>query len=88
MPILKSPAKRMRSDAKKGARNLTVRTSLKTAYKRLVVLVGKKSKDAKKKAEELVSLYDRAASHGIIPKGRANRKKARIAKLVAKSPKK
>ena len=88
MPILKSPAKRMRSDAKRAARNLAVKTRLKTEYKRLIKLVKEKSKDKDKNAQVLVSLYDKAVTHGAIPKARANRKKARIAQLLAKSSKK
>jgi small subunit ribosomal protein S20 len=88
MPILKSPAKRMRSDAKKKLLNLESKTRLKTLYKNLTLLVKEKSKDAEKKVRELSSQLDKAASRGIIKKNTASRKKARIAKLFAKSSKK
>ena len=35
-------------------------------------------------AQVLVSKWDRAVSRGVVPKGRANRKKARIAGALAK----
>jgi small subunit ribosomal protein S20 len=85
MPILKSGAKRMRSDAKKRATNLETVSELKTLFKKLAALAQEKSKDAAERAKELVSLFDKAVSRGIIPKGRANRKKARIARLFKKS---
>ena len=87
MPILQSPAKRMRSDAKKHLRNLETKTRLKTLYKKLVVLAKEKSKDAQAKARELTSQLDKAAGHGIITKNTASRKKGRIAKLLSKKSK-
>jgi small subunit ribosomal protein S20 len=85
MPILPSGAKRMRSDAKKRLKNLDTRSELKTLFKKLALLTSEKSKDVESKARELVSLFDKAVSRGIIPKGRADRKKARIAYLLKKT---
>ncbi len=84
MPILKSAAKRMRSDAKKRSRNVEAKSELKTLYKKLADLSKAKASDAQEKARELVSLFDKATSRGVIPVSRANRKKARIANLLAK----
>ena len=39
---------------------------------------------AKEAAAELISAYDKAVSHGIVPRGRADRKKSRIAHFLAK----
>jgi small subunit ribosomal protein S20 len=88
MPILKSPAKRMRSDAKKRGKNIEATSRLKSLYKKLLVLAQAKSKDLEAQARELVSLYDKAVSRGVIPKNRANRKKSRISALISKSSKK
>jgi len=88
MPNLPSGAKHMRSDAKRRATNLDTTSRLKTLYKKLAVLAQEKSKDTKEKARELVSLFDKAVSRGIIPENRANRKKARIAALISKVPSK
>ena len=88
MPILKSGAKRMRSDAKKRLLNLETNSELKTLFKKLAALTTeKKSKELETKARELVSLFDKAVSRGIIPKGKADRKKGRIAHLLKKSTK-
>ena len=85
MPILKSPAKRMRSDAKKRLLNLNTKTRLKTLSSQVRALAKEKSKDLEAKARTLVSQLDKAVRHGVVPKNAANRKKARIAKLVSKS---
>ena len=81
MPNIKSAEKHMRSDAKKHARNQAAVTELKTLWKKLTVL--EKEPD---KAEEfsrlVISRYDRAVSRGIIPRGRADRKKSRIAEFL------
>jgi small subunit ribosomal protein S20 len=88
VPILKSPAKRMRSDAKKKLLNLETKTRLKTLYKSLVAMAKDKSPDIARKARELSSQLDKAVSRGIIPKNTANRKKARVAKLLNRPAKK
>jgi len=85
MPNLPSGEKHMRSDAKKRATNLETTSRLKTLYKKLTVLAEAKSKDLKEKASELVSLFDKAVSRGVIPENRANRKKSRIAALISKA---
>ena len=83
MPIIKSAMKHMRSDRRKSVRNLAVRSELKTLYKRLSALAGQNPGEAKEKAQLLISKLDKAARSGTIPKGRANRKKARIARLLS-----
>ena len=88
MPNLPSGEKHMRSDEKKRLRNVETTSRLKTLFKKLVVLSQEKSKDATAKAQELVSLYDKAVSRGVIKKGKASRKKARIANLLSKVPSK
>ena len=84
MPIIKSAIKRMRSSRKKHARNQDVRTELKSRYKKIVQLVEQNLEEAKKEATVLISQLDRAARRWIIPKQTANRKKSRLAKLLAK----
>ncbi len=82
MPNIQSAAKRMRSDARKRERNLATLTELKTLSKKLLSLTD--FAKAKPVAAETIAKYDRAASRGIIPKGRANRKKSRVALFLAK----
>ena len=75
----------MRSEAKKRLRNMYTTSELKSLYKKLTALSQAKAKDIAEKGRELVSLFDKAVSRGIIPKGRADRKKRRIAQLIAKA---
>lgn len=84
MPNIASAAKRMRSDAKKRLTNQTTLSELHTLYRKLVAQVEAKAEGAKELARDLVSKLDKAVSRGIIPHGRADRKKARIGKLLSK----
>ena len=83
MPNIKSAIKRMRSDAKKHANNQSMLSELHTLSKKLDQLSTEPAK-AKEAAGELVSCYDKAVSRGIIPRGRADRRKSRIAHFLAK----
>ena len=83
MPNIKSAAKRMRSDTPKRERNQNALSELHTLYKKLVETVKENPEQAKTEARELASKLDKAVSHGIIPHGRADRKKARIGKLLS-----
>ena len=82
MPNIKSAEKRMRSDVKKRFQNQATLTELHTLYGKLVDQVKEKSGQAKEQARALISKWDKAVSRGIIPHGRADRKKARIGKLL------
>jgi small subunit ribosomal protein S20 len=81
MPNIKSAMKRMRSDAKKRALNQAATSELKTLTKKLSQTT--EPAKAKEVASLLVSRYDRAVSRGIIPRGRADRRKSRIAKYIS-----
>ncbi|MBI3313202.1 MAG: 30S ribosomal protein S20 [Candidatus Omnitrophica bacterium] len=83
MPNIASAKKRMRSDAKKKANNQEAISELKTLNQKLLSLSGDRSK-AEELAGRVISRYDRAVSRGIIPRGRADRKKSRIAAFLAK----
>lgn len=87
MPNIPSAVKRMRSDAKKREKNQAVLSELKTLNKKLTQLAQDPEK-AKALAEKLISSYDRAAIKGVIPRGRADRKKSRITAFLAKTRKK
>lgn len=86
MPNTRSAAKRMRSDQWKHAHNQSILSELDTRWKKLVVLSQKKEEanegTLKEQGRILVSKLDKAVVHGVIPHGRADRKKARIAKLI------
>ena len=79
MPITKGAIKRMRSDKKKSIRNQETLSKLKTLSKKYKVTVASKDVDASKSSARVLSAeLDKAVSKGIIPKGRADRKKARV----------
>ena len=77
----------MRSDAKKRVRNQATVSELHTLSKKLAQLSTEPAK-AKELAGQLVSRYDRAVSRGIIPRGRADRRKSRIAHFLVEIQKK
>jgi ribosomal protein S20 len=83
MPNKDSAMKRMRSDAKKHAQNAVILSELHTRQKRLVTIAKQDPKSATEQARILISKLDKAVSHGVIPHKRADRKKARIARLLA-----
>ena len=84
MPNMKSAKKRMRSDAKKREHNIIALSELKTLYKKLLVLVKESPEKAKEAGRFFISKLDKAVTRKIIPHGRADRKKARIGKLLSK----
>jgi len=85
MPITKSAIKRMRSNKKKHMRNQHVTTKLNTLFKTFGKSVAAHDLEkAQLQARTVIRENDKAASKGIIPKQRANRKKARIAKTLQK----
>ncbi len=83
MPNIRSAKKRMRSDAKKKVTNQTALSELRTLDQKLRKLSSEPSK-AQEFARRVISRYDKAVSHGSIPKGRADRKKSRIGQFLAK----
>lgn len=83
MPNIASAKKRMRSDAKKRFRNQEAVSEIKTLSQRLLTLSGDRIK-AEELAQRVISRYDRAVSRGIIPRGRADRRKSRITAFLAK----
>ena len=87
MPNIKSAIKRMRSDAKKAERNQAAISELHTLSKKLAQLSAEPAK-AKELAGHLVSCYDKAVCNGIIPRGRADRRKSRIAHFLVQIEKK
>jgi small subunit ribosomal protein S20 len=84
MANVHSAIKAIRQNTRKRARNQAAASELKTLWRKLSQMSAKNAAEAKTVAETLVSKWDRAASAGIVPKGRANRKKARIASFLGK----
>ncbi|MFA6599890.1 MAG: 30S ribosomal protein S20 [Candidatus Omnitrophota bacterium] len=89
MPNIKSAMKRVRSDRKKRAKNQMALSELHTLDQKMRKLTADPA-GAEKAGRLLIARFDRAVSRGIIPRGRADRKKSRIEALLAKlkAPKK
>ncbi len=82
MPNHKSPAKRLRQDAKRAARNHYVKRTLSTLDKKMRSDI---SLDEKKELINVIySKLDKAAKTNVIHKRTASRRKARIAAYLAK----
>jgi small subunit ribosomal protein S20 len=85
MPITRSAAKRMRSDRKRQLRNLQVQSELKTLTKRFLGFAhGENGSQAQEAFRVLVKRLDQAASHGIIHRNTASRKKSRLSRALNK----
>ena len=71
--------KQIRKDSRKRKQNQAATSELKTLWTNLVHLPQGDTAKAKSWAQNLISKWDRAVSRGVVPKGRADRKKTRIA---------
>lgn len=84
MPNIKSAIKRVKVTEKKNLRNRMVKSAMRTSVKKFEAAVAAGSADA-----ALLSVtsgaVDRAVAKGVIHKNAANRKKARLAKRLAKA---
>ena len=83
MPQHKSPLKRMKTDAKRAARNNYVKRTIKTLSKKIQITTTPEDKE--KLLSELYSELDKAAKKGVIHKRTASRRKARLAEYVNKT---
>ena len=79
MPITKSGAKHVRSDAKRRDRNQAALSEIKTIKKNFRLALIESAEKGKEAGDQLIRRADKAASQGVMPKGRANRIKSRIA---------
>lgn len=79
MPNIKSAMKRVKVSEKKNLRNRMIKTGVKTAVKKFEADMNQE------KLANVSAALDKAASKGIIHKNAANRKKARLAKRLAKA---
>ena len=83
MATIKSAKKRVLTSKVRQERNKAVKSSVKTAIKKVEAAVREADKDAA--AKELLnatSIIDKAAKKGVLHKNNASRKVARLAKLV------
>lgn len=82
MPQHKSSIKRVRQDKKKRLHNRTLRSKMRTLYKR--VLRAETKEEGESALKEAVSYIDRMAVKGIVHKNNAANKKSRLVKYVNK----
>ena len=86
MPNTKSAERRMRSSARKQARNRSSKSRLHTLERNYLQLVGAGKKDEAAKALPTVnSAFDKAAKAGVIHRATADRKKSRLALRLARA---
>jgi small subunit ribosomal protein S20 len=80
MANTKSAERRARSSARRYEHNRAAKSRLKTLQSRFLRLLSAgKKEEAGQTLRLAVSALDKAAKTGVIPKGRADRKKARLA---------
>lgn len=84
MPNIKSAIKRVKVSEKKNLRNRMVKTGVKTAVKKYKAALGDTSA-ASAQLRVTTSAIDKAVAKGVMHKNAANRKKARLAKLLVKA---
>ena len=85
MPNVKSAMKRDKINAKKNLRNRMVKSSMKTTLKKFDAAVMSDAEQALSLLSSSYSALDKAVAKGVIHKNAANRKKARLAKRLAKA---
>ncbi len=84
MPNIKSAIKRVKVNEKKHLRNRMVKSAMRTTVKKYESAVAAGSADAAM-LSQTASAIDKAVAKGVISKNAANRKKARMAKRLAKA---
>ena len=84
MPNIKSSIKRVKVNEKKHLRNRMVKSAMRTTVKKYESAVAAGSADAAL-LSQTASAIDKAVAKGVISKNAANRKKARMAKRLAKA---
>lgn len=78
-----SAKKHARADVKKRARNRHRKATLRTALRNTEIALQEGDvENAQQLCKTTASLFDRAASKGVIKKGTANRQKSRINRLL------
>lgn len=85
MPHHASAKKRMKTNARDRARNKAVKSLIRRANQGFDAAVNGEAEQATKALRTAHSVLDKAAKKGVIPKNRANRKKARLARALHKA---
>ena len=85
MPHHASAKKRMKTNARDRAKNKSVKSLIRRANQDLAAVMNGAAEDAEKALRKAHSVLDKAAKKGVIPKPRADRQKARLARAVHKA---
>ena len=86
MANIKSAKKRIRVTARRQARNKHIKSTTKTAIKKVVTAAAGSEKAAAQAAlKNAISAIDKAASKGVYHKNTASRKKSRLTKMINKA---
>jgi small subunit ribosomal protein S20 len=85
LPNIKSAIKRVKVSEKKNLRNRIVKTKVKTAIKKFDAELAANPANAGAQYSATASAIDKAAAKGIMHKNAASRKKARLARQLAKA---
>ena len=85
LPNIKSAMKRVKVNAKKNLRNRMIKSSMRTTIKKFDSALHHDPKQAPTLLSDSFSALDKAAVKGVIHRNTANRKKARLAKKLAKA---
>lgn len=85
MPNIKSAIKRVKVNEKKNLRNRMIKSSLKTTIKKFDAAVAEEPTQAQALLNASFSVLDKAVAKGVVHKNAASRKKARLAKRLAKA---
>jgi small subunit ribosomal protein S20 len=84
MANIKSQIKRNKQNEKRGERNKTVRTALKTSTKKVrVAITSGDAEAATTQQREAARALDKAVAKGIVHKRTASRRKSRLAKAAS-----
>lgn len=84
LPNIKSAKKRVKVSEKKALQNRMVKNGMRTSVKKFNAALEDPA-SAGAQMSKTVSAIDKAAAKGVIHKNAANRKKARMAKQLAKA---
>ena len=85
MPNIKSAKKRVKVSEKKNLRNRMIKSAVRTSVKKLEAAIAADPQTANAQLVVTTSASDKAAAKGVMHKNAANRKKARLAKQLAKA---
>ncbi|HIT69228.1 MAG TPA: 30S ribosomal protein S20 [Candidatus Aphodomonas merdavium] len=85
MPNIRSAIKRVKVNEKKNLRNRMIKSSMKTTLKKFDAAVAGEPAQAQALLDASFSALDKAVAKGVLHKNAASRKKARLAKRLAKA---